>query len=163
MEIQGRLGERRRLLRSGSIVEATIIAAPRSTKNAAAAGDPELKQTRKGQHWSCGMKLHRGADRHGLVHTVRATAAGVADITQLLELPRGQARELFGHQAYWKEDDRQLLESWGIGYRGNRRPTALRPLSERWRMINRVRARTRARGERACFPRGQAVVRLRQA
>jgi IS5 family transposase len=73
-------------------VDVTIIAAPRSTKNAAAAGDPELKQTRKGQHWSCGMKLHRGADRHGLVHTVRATAAAVADITQLPELLHGEAR-----------------------------------------------------------------------
>jgi IS5 family transposase len=105
--------ERRRLLRSGTIVEATIIAAPRSTKNAAAAGDPSWSRPARAQHWSCGMKLHRGAYRHGLIHTVRATAAGVADITQLLELPRGQARELFGHQAYWKEDDRQLLESGG--------------------------------------------------
>jgi IS5 family transposase len=113
VEIQGRLGERRRLLRSGTIVEATIIAVPRSTQNAAAAGDPELKQTRKGQHWSCGMKLQRGADRHGLVHTVRATTAAVADISELPELLHGQARELFGHQAYWKEDDRQLLESGG--------------------------------------------------
>jgi IS5 family transposase len=74
------------------------------------------------------MKLHRGADRHGLIPTVRATAAGVADITQLLELPRGQARELFGHQAYWKEDDRQLLESWEIrkyviGVSGGRSPS----------------------------------------
>jgi IS5 family transposase len=113
VEIQGRLEERRRLLRSGTIVEATIIAAPRSTKNAAAARDPELKQTRKGQHWSRGIKLHRGADRYALVHTVRATAAAVADITELPELLHGQARELFGHQAYWKEDDRQLLESGG--------------------------------------------------
>ena len=56
---------------------------------------------------------------------------------------------MFGDQAYWKEDDREFLESWGICYRINRRPTARRPLSERWRMINRARSRTRACGEHA--------------
>src|ERR1700704_1657865 len=147
--ITGLLEERRLLLRSGTIVDATIIAAPSSTKNAAAARDPEMKQTRKGRNWYFGMKLHIGADRRGLVHTVRATDASVADITQLPELLHGEERELFGDQAYWKEDDRQFLERWGIRYRVNRRPTAPRPLSERWRLINRARSRTRARGEHA--------------
>jgi IS5 family transposase len=148
-EVQNLLEERRLLLRSGTIVDATIIAAPSSTKNAAAARDPEMKQTRKGRNWYFGMKLHIGADRRGLVHTVRATDASVADITQLPELLHGEERELFGDQAYWKEDDRQFLERWGIRYRVNRRPTAPRPLSERWRLINRARSRTRARGEHA--------------
>jgi IS5 family transposase len=148
-EVQNLLEERRLLLRSGTIVDATIIAAPSSTKNAAAARDPEMKQTRKGRNWYFGMKLHIGADRRGLVHTVRATDASVADITQLPELLHGEERELFGDQAYWKEDDRQFLERWGIRYRVNRRPTAQRPLSERWRLINRARSRTRARGEHA--------------
>jgi IS5 family transposase len=127
VEIQGRLGERRRLLRSGTIVEATIIAAPRSTKNAAAAGDPELKQTRKGQRLLPGSPISLNC----------------------LSFCTDRRVELFGDQAYWKEDDRQLLESWEIRYRSKRRSTALRPLIERWRMINRVRARTRARGEHA--------------
>ena len=61
----------------------------------------------------------------------------------------GEEREVFGDQAYWKEDDREFLESCGIRYRINRRPTARRPLSERWRMINRARSRTRACGEHA--------------
>ena len=148
-EVQNLLEERRLLLRSGTIVDATIIAAPSSTKNAAAARDPEMKQTRKGRNWYFGMKLHIGADRRGLVHTVRATDGSVADITQLPELLHGEERELFGDQAYWKEDDRQFLERWGIRYRVNRRPTAQRPLSERWRLINRARSRTRARGEHA--------------
>ena len=56
---------------------------------------------------------------------------------------------MFGDQAYWKEDERQFLESWGIRYRINRRPGGRRPLSERWRMINRIRSRTRACGEHA--------------
>ncbi len=147
--INGLLEERRLLLRSGTIVDATIIAAPSSTKNASASRDPEMKQTRKGRNWHFGMKLHIGADKRGIVHTVRATAASVADITQLPDLLHGQERELFGDQAYWKEDDREFLEEWGVRYRVNRRPTSQRPLSERWRMINRARSRTRARGEHA--------------
>ena len=137
------------LLRSGTIVDATIIAAPSSTKNATATRDPEMKQTRKGRNWHFGMKLHVGTDPRGIVHTVRATDAAVADITQFPELVHWQEREVFGDQAYWKEDDRQFLESWGIRYRINRRPHPQQPLSERWRMINRARSRTRARGEHA--------------
>ena len=148
-EIGGLLEARGLLLRAGTIVDATIIAAPSSAKNATAARDPEMKQTRKGKHWHFGMKLHVGTDKRGIVHTVRATNAAAADITQLPELLHGQERELFGDQAYWKEDDRQFLESWGIRYRVNRRPTAQRPLSERWRRINRARSRTRACGEHA--------------
>ena len=142
------LEERRLLLRAGTIVDATIIAAPSSTKNASATRDPEMKQTRKGKNWHFGMKLHIGADKRGIVHTVRATNAAVADITQLPDLLHGQEREVFGDQAYWKEDDRAFLESWGVRYRINRRPSR-RPLSKRWRMINRARSRTRARGEHA--------------
>jgi IS5 family transposase len=142
------LEERRLLLRSGTIVDATIIAAPSSTKNASATRDPEMKQTRKGKNWHFGMKLHIGADKRGIVHTVRATNAAVADITQLPDLLHGQEREVFDDQAYWKEDDRAFLESWGVRYRINRRPSR-RPLSKRWRMINRARSRTRARGEHA--------------
>ena len=63
------LEERRLLLRSGTIVDATIIAAPSSTKNASATRDPEMKQTRKGRNWHFGMKLHIGADQRGIVHT----------------------------------------------------------------------------------------------
>ena len=147
--ITGLLEERRLLLRSGTIVDATIIAAPSSTKNAGATRDPEMKQTHKGRNWHFGMKLHIGADKRGIVHTVRASAASVADITQLPDLLHGQERELFGDQAYWKEDDRKFLEASGMRYRINRRPTSQRPLSERWRMINRARSRTRARGEHA--------------
>ena len=146
--ITGLLEERRLLLRSGTIVDATIIAAPSSTKNASATRDSEMKQTRKGKNWHFGMKLHIGADKRGIVHTVRATNAAVADITQLPDLLHGQEREVFGDQAYWKEDDRAFLESWGVRYRINRRPSR-RPLSKRWRMINRARSRTRARGEHA--------------
>ena len=110
------LEERRLLLRSGTIVDATIIAAPSSTKNASARRDPEMKQTRKGRNWHFGMKLHIGADKRGIVHTVRATAASVADITQLPDLLHGQEREVFGDQAY----GRKTIElRWGMRYRIN--------------------------------------------
>ena len=72
-----------------------------------------MKQTRKGRNWHFGMKLHIGADKRGIVHTVRATDASVADINQLPELLHGQEREVFGDQAYWKEDDRRV--SRGVG------------------------------------------------
>ena len=143
------LEERRLWLRAGTIVDATIIAAPSSTKNASAARDPEMKQTRKGGSWHFGMKLHVGTDRRGIVHTLRATHAGAADITQFPHLLHGEEREVFGDQAYWKEADRQALMARGVRYRINRRRIAARPLSERWRLINRARSRTRACGEHA--------------
>jgi IS5 family transposase len=142
------LTAKRLLLQSGTIVDATIIAAPSSTKNAAQARDPEMKQTRKGNTWYFGMKLHVGTDLQGRVHSVTATHAGVADITQLPALVHGEEGVLYGDQAYWKEADRQAFEAAGVRYRVNRRAAAPhRPLTARWRAINRVRSQTRARGE----------------
>ena len=75
-----------------------------------------------------------------------ATDARTADITQLRGLLHGQEREVFGDQAYWKEADRQAFAARGVRYRVNRRPSS-KPLSERWRLINQARSRTRACGE----------------
>jgi len=141
------LTAKRLLVKSGTIVDATIISAPSSTKNANQTRDPEMKQTRKGQQWYFGMKLHIGADPKGRVHRVIATHAATADITQLGELLHGEERTIFGDQAYWKEADRQEFEASGVRYRVNRRPPGRQPLSERWRRINRARSRIRARGE----------------
>ena len=146
--INGLLMEKRLLLRAGTIVDATIIAAPSSTKNASKARDPEMKQTRKGKQWYFGMKLHVGTDRKGRVHHVVATPASGADITQLPALLHGDEAVLYGDQAYWKEADRQAYEARGVRYRVNRRARSRHhPLSERWRKINRARSRTRARCE----------------
>lgn len=141
------LTAKRLLLQSGTIVDATIISAPSSTKNASKTRDPEMKQTRKGKQWYFGMKLHIGADTKGRVHSVIATNAATADITQLGDLLHGEERTIFGDQAYWKEADRQEFEAAGVRYRMNRRPPGRQPLSERWRRINRARSRIRARGE----------------
>jgi IS5 family transposase len=143
------LRERRLLLKAGTIVDATIIAAPSSTKNAAKSRDPEMKQTRKGNAWHFGMKLHVGTDRKGRVHSVTATHAATADITEMPKLLHGDESVVYGDQAYWKEGDRQAFEARGVRYRVNRRPRSKGDLSERWRVINRARSRTRARGEHA--------------
>ena len=141
------LTAKRLMLKAGTIVDATIIAAPSSTKNASQTRDPEMKQTRKGKQWYFGMKLHIGADTKGHVHSVIATNAAAADITQLDNLLHGEETTLYGDQAYWKEADRQDFEAAGVRYRVNRRPPGKQPLSERWRRINRARSRIRARGE----------------
>lgn len=141
------LTEKRLLLKAGTIVDATIIAAPSSTKNASKTRDPEMKQARKGNTWHFGMKLHIGTDRKGRVHSVLATHAAAGDITQMPNLLHGEERAIYGDQAYWKEGDRKAFEARGVRYRVNRRPRHEAPLSERWRAINRARSRTRARGE----------------
>lgn len=148
-QVRGLLEERRLLLKAGTIVDATLIEAPPSTKNQDQARDPEMKQTRKGKDWHFGMKLHVGTDTRGTVHTLTATHAAVADITQMPELLHGEEKVVYGDQAYWKQDDRSTLERLGVRYRVNRRGSTKHPLSERWRLINRARSRTRARGEHA--------------
>jgi len=146
-EIRELLEEKRLLLKTGTIVDATIIHAPSSTKNATGRRDPEMKQGRKGKTWYFGMKVHTGTDKQGLTHTLRVTDAGAADIKQMPELLHGEERELYGDQAYWKEADREDFEARGVRYRVNRRPTSQRPLNDRWKKINRSRSRVRARGE----------------
>ena len=143
-EIRSLLEEKRLLLKSGMIVDATIIAAPPSTKNAEQARDPEMHQTRKGKDWHFGMKAHIGTDRHGIVHSLSTTAANVSDITQMPELLHGEEREVFGDQAYWSEAHRQAALAKGIRYRVNRRSPRL---TEHQRFINRRRSAARARVE----------------
>jgi IS5 family transposase len=146
-EINGLLEEKNLLLKAGTIVDATIIHAPSSTKNASGQRDPEMKQGRKGKTWYFGMKVHTGTDKQGLTHSLVVTDAAQADIKQMPDLLHGEEREVYGDQAYWKEADRQDFEAQGVRYRVNRRPSPGRPLNERWRKINRSRSRVRARGE----------------
>jgi len=148
-EIRTLLEEKRLLLKSGTIVDATIIAAPPSTKNAEKARDPEMHQTRKGKDWHFGMKAHVGTDKRGIVHSLSTTPANVSDITELPKLLHGQERELYGDQAYWNEFHRQCAKASGIRYRVNRRGTSSKPLTEYQRFINRCRSSARARGEHA--------------
>lgn len=88
-------------VKTGTIVDATIIGAPSSTKNVDKARDPEMHQTRKGQQWYFGMKLHIGVDsQSGLAHSAVVTAANVHDKHPLPELLHGAERRVYGDSAY---------------------------------------------------------------
>jgi transposase, IS5 family len=148
-EVRQLLEEKKLLLKSGTIVDATIISAPTSTKNATNSRDPEMRQGKKNKReWQFGMKVHIGASKQGLVHSVVTGPANEADITKLDGLLHGAEDEFYGDQAYWSEDHRQHCKHAGIRYRVNRRPkTQHHPLTEYQRAINRARSRNRARGE----------------
>jgi len=89
------------LLKNGTLVDATIIAAPSSTKNASGERDPEMHQTKKGEQWYFGMKAHIGVDADsGLVHTVTTTAANEADVDQVDELLHGKEAVVYGDSGY---------------------------------------------------------------
>jgi IS5 family transposase len=147
-EVRTLLEEKRLLLKSGTIVDATIIEAPTSTKNTEGERDPEMRQTKKGKEWHFGMKAHVGTDRRGIVHSLSATAANVHDLTEMPKLLHGKEREVFGDQMYWSKAHRQSALERGIRYRINRRSNHV-PLSEYSKHLNRIRSRTRARGEHA--------------
>lgn len=148
--VRGLLESKRLMLKSGTIVDATIIDAPPSTKNEAKARDPEMKQGKKNEReWHFGMKAHVGTDLNGLVHTLVTTHAAAHDFTQLPKLLHGKEKVLYGDQAYWSEMHRFAAKQHGVRYRVNRRRTAGQPLSEHWKALNRVRSSTRARGEHA--------------
>ena len=93
-------------LKTGTIVDATIIAAPSSTKNAEKSRDPEMHQTRKGQQWYFGMKLHIGVDsQSGLAHSAVVTSANVHDKHPLPDLLHGQEQRVYGDSAYASQKD----------------------------------------------------------
>jgi transposase, IS5 family len=100
-EVQRHLAAKGLKIATGTIVDATIINAPSSTKNAAKARDPEMHQTKKGNQWYFGMKAHLGVDsRTKLIHAVVATPANVADSRVLPELLHGKETRVWGNQAY---------------------------------------------------------------
>jgi len=115
-EVNAFLEERGMLMREGTIVDATLIAAPPSTKNRKKARDPEMHQTKKGNQYYFGMKAHIGVDAHsGLVHTVTGTAANVSDICQTTELLHGDERAVFADAGYTGIEKRE--EAKGIPVR----------------------------------------------
>ena len=95
------LNQRGLLLKAGTVVDATLIAAPTSTKNKSKARDPEMHSSKKGKQWYFGMKAHIGVDAEsGLVHTVRGTAGHVSDITEANMLLHVQETVVFGDAGY---------------------------------------------------------------
>ena len=107
-------------MKKGTVVDATLIAAPSSTKNAEGLRDPEMHQTKKGKQWYFGMKAHIGVDAHsGLVHSVVGTAANVNDVTQAGALLHGHEEVAFGdagYQGVHKRDETQG-PTWHVAMR----------------------------------------------
>lgn len=123
-EINAHLVEQGLLMRAGTIVDATIIAAPSSTKNAENTRDPEMHRTKKGNQWHFGVKAHVGVDAElGLVHTVIGTAANVADVTQAGALLHGQETVVFGDAGYQGVDKREeaLGPQWHVAMKPGKR------------------------------------------
>jgi len=111
-EVGALLEARKLLLKEGTIVDATILAAPSSTKNARQERDPEMHQTRKGNQWYFGMKAHIGVDAEsGLVHSLSGTAANVADISQSHVLLHGQEKEAYVDAGYLGVEKREEVTS----------------------------------------------------
>ena len=99
--INQQLSKRGLILREGTIVDATLIAAPSSTKNSQGERDPEMRQTKKGNNYYFGMKAHIGVDAEsGLVHTLVTTAANSHDVTQAHALLHGEERVAYGDAGY---------------------------------------------------------------
>jgi IS5 family transposase len=124
--INAHLADKGLMLREGTIVDATLIAAPPSTKNRERRRDPEMHSSRKGKQWHFGMKAHIGVDAHsGLVHTLIGTPGNVADITCGQALLHGEETDAFGDAGYQGIDQRpESLEAavtWHIAMRRGKR------------------------------------------
>ena len=105
--VNAHLSRKGLMLKRGSIVDATIIAAPSSTKNAEGERDPEMHQTKKGNQWHFGMKAHIGVDADsGLVHTVTTTPANEADVEVVDELLHGKEEVVHADSGYTGADKR---------------------------------------------------------
>jgi IS5 family transposase len=133
---------------TGTIVDATIIGAPSSTKNADGERDPEMHQTRKGKQWYFGMKLHIGVDKDtGLAHSAVVTAANVHDKHPLPSLLHGQEEVVYGDSAYASQQ--ALIASKAPGARDatNQRVRKGGAGEEIARLLNRSRSRVRSRVE----------------
>jgi IS5 family transposase len=102
-------------MREGTIVDATIIKAPSSTKNQEKKRDPEMSSTKKGNNYFFGMKMHIGVDNtRGLVHTLKTTTAKVSDREEFYNLLHGDEKIILGDKGYYKEQDKTDFRSNGV-------------------------------------------------
>ena len=147
-EINGHLKARGLLVSKGSMVDATIIHAPSSTKNQDKARDPEMHQTKKGNEWHFGMKLHIGADvDSGAVHTVEVTPANEADISLLPKLLRPEDEVIFADAGYTSDEYKRGSRKLGIRWCVQDKRKAGRNLSSSQKKRNRKQSSIRARVE----------------
>ncbi len=136
------------LMKEGTIVDATIIAAPSSTKNKEQKRDPEMSSTKKGNQWRFGMKAHIGVDaKSGLVHHIETTAAKTNDRVPFHDLLHGEEKALFGDKAYGKQEDKRTARANGILWAISDRGVPNHPLSSSQRKRNRKFSSVRAKVE----------------
>ena len=147
------LGAKGLMLRAGTGVDATLIAAPSSTKNASGERDPQMKQSKKGNQWYFGMKALIGVDADsGLVHTVRGTAGNVNDVVEANTLLHGQETEAWGDAGYQgagKRPDAKDDAHWNIAMRPGKRKLLdkSRLVDELTDRLERLKASIRAKVE----------------
>lgn len=135
-------------LSQGTIVDATLISAPQSTKNAAGQRDPEMGSTRKGQKWFFGMKAHVGVDRHSkLIHSVVATSGNTADGPMIGQLLHGGERDVWGDKAYACQGKRIRQAAPRARDNTLRKAQANNPLKPIDKHMNQQRSRIRSRVE----------------
>jgi IS5 family transposase len=137
-------------LSGGTIVDATLIAAPPSTKNQDKARDPEMHQTKKGNDWHFGMKVHIGVDsKSGLIHSASVTSANVHDSREVPNLLHGNETRFYGDSAYRGKEPRERLKRIAPKAKDftNRRAYRNSPLSDTDRETNRRKSSVRAKVE----------------
>ncbi|WP_087866144.1 IS5 family transposase [Comamonas thiooxydans] len=152
--VNATLADKGLMLKQGTVVDATLIAAPSSTKNQSGERDPEMHQTKKGNQWHFGMKAHIGVDADsGLVHTVVGTAANVNDVTQASALVHGEETDVFadaGYQGVAKREEVQGIEAnWHVAMRPGKRRALDKdnPMGAVLDQLEHVKARIRAKVE----------------
>lgn len=127
-DVRDRLDKAGLLMHGGTVVDATIVAAPSSTKNQSGQRDPEMHQTKKGNEWRYGMKIHSGVDAgSGYVHTITATSANEHDITETAKLVREDDAVVYGDSGYLGIEKREDIRSDNnlrqVDFRINKRPS----------------------------------------
>jgi transposase, IS5 family len=145
------------MLKAGTVVYATLIAAPSSTKNASGERDPEMHQSKKGNQWYFGMKAHIGVDADsGLVHTVRGTAGHVNDVVEANALLHGEETDVFadaGYQGAHKRSGANQDVTWHIAMRPGK-CKALDKARKLDRLIDEIEGSRPACGPRSSIPFG---------
>ena len=155
--VNATLADKGLMLKQGTVVDATLIAAPSSTKNQDGERDPEMHQTKKGNQWHFGMKCHIGIDADsGLVHTVVGTAANVNDVTQAGALVHGEETDVFAdadYQGVTKREEVQGIEAnWHVAMRPGKRRALDKdsPMGAVLDQLEHIKARIRAKVEHPC-------------
>lgn len=139
-DVKARLEKAGLMMHGGTIVDATIISAPSSTKNKEGRRDPEMHQTKKGNQWYHGMKVHSGVDAgSGYVHTITGTSANVHDIDEIAKLIRKEDEVAYGDCGYSGADKREEIRNdehlSKIEFRTNKRPSSIK-VPETYKGIN---------------------------